>query len=93
MKDTTQQLALFGKNRYHDWVIFLFAATIIIVASIAYDTALYLGTKDLISQTTQVVPIPSKFGNFREQVDMLTTHINGGIGTSTPDIPIDPSLR
>ncbi len=87
-----EQLALFGKNRYHDWVVFFFAAIVLVVASTAYNAWLYISTDTLISGT-EITQAPSQFEAFKEDLSILSSYIRSESGTSTLSIPADPSLR
>lgn len=88
-----EQLAVFGKNRYHDWAI-LFLITIIgVVAGIAYGVWSYISINTLVEGKSVVVSVPSQFEDFKDNVQFLSERLEarGEKGTST--IPQDPSLR
>lgn len=88
-----EQLAMFGKNRFHDWSV-LFIVTIIgVCAGIAYGVWSYISTNALVEGKSIVVSVPSQFEDFKDNVRFLSERLQarGEIGTST--VPSDPSLK
>jgi hypothetical protein len=89
----SEQLAVFGKNRYHDWSIFFIIATVFIIASIGYSIWLYVSTKSLLNGSTDTVAAPSQFEAFKTEAETLSTYIKKQENISTTTAPVDPSLR
>lgn len=88
-----EQLALFGKNRYHDWVVFFFTAVVIIAAGAMYNTWLYFDTQAIIANTNGLQTSASQFDAFKKNVDFVSSYLDGSSSGVTSTIPRDPSLR
>lgn len=91
--NSSEKLAVFGKNRYNDWVILFFGAVGLVVFGIGYNYWLYINTKELVSKSMEVVSAPSKFEDFKKDVETVSAYIESSNSTSTLSIPRDPSLR
>jgi hypothetical protein len=90
---TKEQLALFGKNRYHDWVVLFFMAVIAILVGAAVNVWLYMSTEAVMRGTNEVETVASKFESFKRDVEYISAYIESGVKVSTSTAPRDPSLR
>lgn len=94
MKQTTsEQLAVFGKNRYHDWVVFFSITVLLVAIGIACNVWLYMNTKALVYGLSDAPQAPSKYEAFIKDVEFLSSYIDGRRNTQSITVPRDPSLR
>jgi hypothetical protein len=74
--NSSEKLAMFGKNRYNDWVVLFFSIAGLIILGFICNLWMYVNTKELVSGKTNIESAQSNFEDFKKDVETVSVYIN-----------------
>jgi hypothetical protein len=88
-----EKLALFGRNRYHDWSILFISCVVVIIIGIICNVLVYLSNHKFIDERPGASEAVSGFTKFKDDLDFVSSYITNRKINPNIVVPSDPSLR